>query len=146
MKSWLRDFLSSWLFRLKIPKTWRRALVVAIPKPIMPVGDPKSYQPISLLCVSYKILQRLIYARIEPIIDPLLSEKPAEFRSGKSTVDQVVQLTQNIGDSFEAKMKTGAVFVKLTAGYNTVWHHDLTCKLLKLLPEKHMVRMIMELV
>ena len=43
-------------------------------------------------------------------------------------------------------MKTGAVFVKLTAAYNTVWHHDLTCKLLKLLPEKHMVRMIMELV
>ena len=36
------------------------------------VGDPKSSRPISLLCVSYKILERLIYARVEPLIDPLL--------------------------------------------------------------------------
>ena len=41
LKSWLRDFLSSCLRRLKIPKIWRRALVVAIPKPAKPVGGPK---------------------------------------------------------------------------------------------------------
>ena len=109
LKSWLRDFLSSCLRRLKIPKIWRRALVVAIPssfrrrlkgihsrldtnrtgaeglsfyyprllhclnqmlavvllsqhrvssskivaipKPTNPVGYPKSYRLISLLCV-----------------------------------------------------------------------------------------------
>ena len=72
LKSWLRDFLSSCLRPLKIPKIRRRALVVAIPKPMKPVGDPKSYRPISLLCVPYKILERSIYARAEPLIDPLL--------------------------------------------------------------------------
>ena len=51
LKLWLHDFLFSCLRRLKIPKIWRRALVVAIPKPGKPVGDPKSYRPISLLCV-----------------------------------------------------------------------------------------------
>ena len=69
LKSWLRDFLSSCLRRLKIPKIWRRALVVAIPKPMKPVGDPKSYRPISLLCVPYKILERLIYARVASILN-----------------------------------------------------------------------------
>ena len=44
LKSWLRDFISSCLRRLKIPKIWRRALVVAIPKPGKPMGDPKSYR------------------------------------------------------------------------------------------------------
>ena len=34
LKAWLRDFLSSCLCQLKIPKIWRRALVVAIPKPL----------------------------------------------------------------------------------------------------------------
>ena len=63
-----------------------------------------------------------------------------------STIDQVVLLTQNIEDSFEAKKKVGAVFVDLTAAYDTVWHRDLTCKLVRLLPDKHMVQMIMELV
>ena len=54
-------------------------------------------------------------------------------------------MTQNIEGSFEAK-KAGAVFIDLTATYDTVWHSGLTCKLLKLLMDKHMVRMIMELV
>ena len=146
LKSWLRDFISSCLRRLKISKIWRRALVVTIPKPGKPVGDPKSYRPIFLLCVPYKILERLIYARVEPLIDPLLPKEQAGFRRGKSTVDQVVLLTQNIEDSFEAKKKAGAVFIDLTAAYDTVWHRGLTCKLLRLLPDKHMVKMIMELV
>ena len=111
-----------------------------------PVGNPKSYRPISLLCVPYKILERLIYARVEPLIDPLLPKEQAWFQRGKSTVDQVVLLTQNIEDSFDTKKKAVAVFVDLTAVYESVWHRGLTCKLLRLLPNKHMVRMIMELV
>ena len=146
LKSWLRNFLSSCLRRLKIPKIWRRAFVVAISKPTKLVGDLKSYQPISLLCVPYKILERLIYARVEPLINPLLSKEQAGFRRGTSTVDQVVLLIQNIEDSFKAKKKAGAVFVDLTAAYDIIWHRGLTCKILRLLPDKHMVRMIMELV
>ena len=136
LKSWLRDFLSSCLRRLKVSKIWRRALVVAIPKPTKPAGNPKSYQPVSLLCVPYKILERLIYARVEPLIDPLLPIEQAGFRRGKSTVDQVVLLTQSIEDSFEAKKKAGAVFIDLTAAYDTVWHRGLTFKLMRLLPNK----------
>ena len=111
-----------------------------------PVGDPKSYQPIFLLCVPYKILKRLIYSRVEPLINLLLSKEQDGFRRGKSTVDQVVLLTQNVEDSFEAKKKDDTVFVDLTAAYDTVWHRGLTCKLLRLLPDKHMVKMIMKLV
>ena len=64
------------------------------------------------ICVPYKILERLIYARVKPLIDPLLPKEQAGFRRGKSTEDQVVLLTQNIENSFEAKKKAGAVFVK----------------------------------
>ena len=146
LKSWLRGFLSSCLHHLKIPKIWRRALVVAVPKPSKPVEDPRSYRPISLLCVPDKILERLIYARVEPLIDPLLPREQAGFRRGRSTVDQITLLTQSIENAFEAKKKAGAVFIDLTAAYDTVWHRGLTCKLLRLLPDKHMVHMIMELI
>ena len=146
MKSWLRDFFSSCLRRLKIPKIWRRALVVAIPKPIKPVGYPKSNRPISLLCVPYNILERIICVRVDPLIDLLLSKEQAGFRREKSTVDQVVLLTQNIEKSFEAKKKAGAVVVDLTTAYDSVWHHGRTCKLLRLLLDKHIVKMIMKLV
>ena len=106
----------------------------------------KSYRSISLLCVPYKILKRLIYAHIEPLIDPLLPKEQAGLQCRNSTVDQVVLLTQNIEDSFEARKKAGVIFVNLIAASDTVWHHGLTYKLLRLLPDKHMVKMIMELV
>ena len=38
-------------------------------------------------------------------------------------MDQIVLLTQNIEYLFEAKKKTGTVFVNLTVAYDTVWHH-----------------------
>ena len=50
LKSWLRGFLSSCLRQLKIPKIWRRALVVAIPKPSKSEKDTQSYRLCSALC------------------------------------------------------------------------------------------------
>jgi len=38
------------------------------------------------------------------------------------------------------------VFVDLTAAYDTVWHRGFTCKLLRLLPDIHMVFMTMQMV
>jgi len=67
------------------------------------LGDPKSYRSISLLCVPCKILERLIYARVETIIDLLPPREQAGFRHERSTVDLVTLLTQDIGDSFSAK-------------------------------------------
>ena len=47
-----------------------------------PWGTQKSFRTISLLCVPYKILERIIYARVEPLIDPLLLKEQAVFRRG----------------------------------------------------------------
>ena len=55
-------------------------------------------------------------------------------------------MTQEIEDCFSAKNKAGAVFVDLTAAYDTVWHRGLACKLLRFIPDRDLVRMIMELV
>jgi len=79
LKSWFCDFLSSCMRQLKIPKIWRRALMVASPKPEKSLGHPESYRHISLLCVPFKIHERLIYARVETIIDPLLPREQAGF-------------------------------------------------------------------
>ena len=105
-----------------------------------------SRKPTSLISLPYNILERLIPARVEPIVGLLLPRQQAGFQRGRSTVDQTVLLTQSIDYSFKAKKKFGAVFVDLTPAYDTVWHRGLTSKLLRLLPDKHMVRMIMELV
>jgi len=68
------------------------ALIVTTPKPEKPLGDPNNFHPISLLFVPFKILERLIYTRVEIIIDPLLPQEQAGFRLGRSTADQVTLL------------------------------------------------------
>ena len=60
-------------------------------------------------------------------------------------MDQTVLPKQNIQDSFEAEKKAGAVFVNLTVAYDTVLSRGLNCKLLRLLSDKHMAWMILEL-
>jgi len=41
--------------------------------------NPKSYRPISLLCVLFKILEALIYAAGELILNPLLLLEQEDF-------------------------------------------------------------------
>ena len=146
LKSWLREFLSSCLHHFKIPKIWRRADVIATPKPNKPLDVARSHHPISLLCVPYTILERLLHSRVEPMIDPHLPSEQAGFRRDRSTLEQVTRISQDIEDCFEDKKKAGAVFIDLTTAYDTVWHPGLACKLLRLLPDKHMVKIMMELI
>jgi len=48
LKSWFCDFLTSCMRQLKIPKIWRRALIVSIPKPENPLGTQRA--TVSCLC------------------------------------------------------------------------------------------------
>ena len=142
---WLQAFYSSCLLRLSIPKIWRRATIIALPKPNKPTDNPKNYRPISLLCVPFKLLERLLLARLDPVVDPQLPDEQAGFRRGRSTVHQIVKLSNDIESSFESRLKAGAVLVDLTAAYDTVWHQGLILKLLWTIPDRHLVRFIADI-
>ena len=81
-----------------------------------------------------------------PVIDPQLPKEQAGFRPGRSTLDQVAKLTSDIELAFDGNLKGGAVFVDLTRAYDTVWRRGLMLKLLRMLPNRHMVRFISELI
>ncbi|CAJ1064708.1 hypothetical protein NHX12_012799 [Xyrichtys novacula] len=77
---WLCAFFTSCYGKLKLPKTWRSAFLIALPKPNRPAEDPKSYRPISMLCVPLKILERMTHSRNEPVVD---SQHPNWFPTWK---------------------------------------------------------------
>ena len=115
-----------------MPKIWKFSKIVAILNP----NKPKSYRPISLLCIPFKLFERLIYNRIQHIVEKNFPHEQAGFRHGIGTVDQVALMTNNIEPSFEEKKKVGAVFVDLSSVYDAVWQRGLTLKLLKTIPNK----------
>ena len=50
------------------PKLWKLAQITMLPKPGRNPRQTASYRPISLLPVFSKILEKIIYDRIKPII------------------------------------------------------------------------------
>ena len=86
-----------------------------------------------------------MHSRIDTVVDPQLPREQAGFRRGGSTVDQVTLLTQDIEDSFQHNEKAGVVFLDLTGAYDTAWHRELYLKLLRIIPDRHIVDFIMEM-
>lgn len=130
-KEWLTTFYSHILQSRVLPKEFKRAKIIAILKPGKPDEKPESYRPIALLSVAYKLLERLLYNRLNPIIMESLPIDQAGFRPNRNCEDQVLALTTFIERGYEQRLKTGAVFVDLTAAYDTVWREGLTYKFLK---------------
>ncbi|CAJ1061372.1 Hypp2004 [Xyrichtys novacula] len=129
-KTWLLKMLNTCMAQKTIPPVWRQAKVVAIPKPAKDPSSPKSYRPISLICITYKLYERLLLQRLMPLIDTKLTKDQAGFRLGHSCARQLLNLTQHIEDGFEGKLITGAAFIDLTAAYDTVQHRTVVRKLL----------------
>jgi hypothetical protein len=92
---------------------------ISIIKPGKDGTDPAHYHPISLLSVVYKLLKRLILQRIQPLIEDLTPINQAGFRQHHICTEQVVALTTHIEAGFQHQLKTGAVFVDLTAAYDS---------------------------
>ena len=59
-KFWVLALFNNCARTLQIPKLWRRAKVVALLKPGKDPKIPKSYRPISLLCILFKLYDCMI--------------------------------------------------------------------------------------
>ncbi|KAL4104035.1 hypothetical protein QTP88_019348 [Uroleucon formosanum] len=139
---WLARFFTSVANKGTLPKAWREAKVVAILKPNKPGNDPRNYRPISLLSVIYKLFERLLLRRMSPLLDRTIPMEQAGFRSGRNCCEQVLALTTYVENSFQNKLKSGAVFLDLSAAYDTVWKRDLLLKLAKNLRYKATLRLL----
>ena len=115
---WLHTMLNTCFIENKIPKIWRQSKTIAILKPGKDSAIPKNYRPISLLCHTYTLYERLIKNRVSPLLEHHLIKEQA----GKSCASQLLNLTQHIEYGYQRGMITCAAFVDLSAAYNTVNH------------------------
>ncbi|GFR83311.1 RNA-directed DNA polymerase from mobile element jockey-like [Elysia marginata] len=126
--SWVLNLFNNCVRTCRIPNGWRKTKVVALLKPGKHPKVPKGYRPISLLCILYKLYERMIMARMSLTVEENLTPDQAGFRPGRSTCGQLLNLSQYIEDGFEEKRITGTVFVDLTAAYDTANHKILLLK------------------
>jgi hypothetical protein len=138
---WLSKLFSQVIEKTEIPKTWKQSKVMAVLKPGKDPKDPKSYRPIALLSVTYKLFERVLLSRVGEKLDKCLPVEQAGFRKGRSCEEQVLGLNMHIEHGFEKNMKTAAVFLDLSAAYDTVWRNGLLLKLSRILGCRTMVNL-----
>ena len=126
----LRLINSTWK-KGQVPRAWKTAHIMPIPKKGKDHKLASSFRPISLTSCVGKVAERMINHRLYWFLETTnnLGKNQAGFRKGKNTVDQLFRLTQRIHDGFQSKKHTLGVFVDLQQAYDRVWRKGLLMKL-----------------
>ena len=130
----LHIFNLSWSSH-SFPSIWKTSSIIPIHKMGKPLDSPASFRPISLTyCVS-KLFERIILSHLLFFLESnsILSPRQAGFRPGRSTLDQILYLSQSISDGFN-KPRPGSRTILSTIDFSTafdsVWHPALFHKLI----------------
>lgn len=121
--NWIATLASNILNSHNIPNFWLESKVIAILKPNKEPTDSKNYRPISLLSSTYKLFERMILARLQPIIEASLPIQQAGFRKNRNCCDQALALVTHIENGFQRQQKL--LKVDKLQKYFHKWHLTL---------------------
>lgn len=133
----LLTYIYNAIFRTSaVPRQWKVAQIIMVPKPGKSPEDVKSYRPISLLPIPSKVMEILFLSRLSPIIKErsLIPDHQFGFRQQHGTIEQVHRLVNEINDAFERRQYCTAAFLDISQAFDRVWHDGLLFKIKKSVP------------
>ena len=110
-----------------IPKSWKEATVIPIPKPDKDHTDPSNYRPIALTSCVCKTMERMINDRLTWFLESnnIITNFQSGFRHQRSTNDHLVRLETFIREAFIKKEHLVSVFFDLEKAYDTTWKYGI---------------------
>ena len=116
-----------------VPQDWRSATVAPAYKK-GPKCKPSNYRPISLTCISSKLIEHILVSNIMSHFDNnnLLSPFQHGFRSKHSCESQLIGFSQEIFDNLESHKQTDLIVMDFSKAFDKVDHNLLTYKLYNL--------------
>ena len=117
------------------PSIWKTSSIIPIHKMGKPLDSPASFRPISLTSCISKLFERIILSRLLFFLESnsILSPRQAGYRPGRSTLDQILYLSQSISDGFNKPRpgsRTILSTIDFSKAFDSVWHPALYHKLI----------------
>ena len=114
---------------------WKTSSIIPIHKMGKPLDSPASFWPISLTSCASKLFGRIILSRLFFFLESnsILSPRQAGFRPGRSTLDQILYLSQSFSDGFNKPRpgsRTILSTIDFSKAFDPVWHCALFHKLI----------------
>ncbi len=134
VKSELLDLFNNCWSSGTVPESWKQGITCPILKPGKDPTLLASYRPITLLPCIGKLMERLVLCRLEYHLETnnLLPPLSFGFRRGRSTIDALHILKNDIRRALGQRQYCVVVFLDLQAAFDSFWHQGLTYKLGKL--------------
>ena len=114
------------------PSAWKKANII----PIHKKGDKmdvKNYRPISLLPICGKLFEKVIYNTLYKYYESndILNVNQSGFRQGDSCINQLINITHDVFQSFDSNppLEVRGVFLDISKAFDRVWHKGLLFKL-----------------
>ena len=110
-----------------VPKSWKEATIIPIPKAGKDNTNPKNYRPIALTSCICKTLERMTNERLVWYLETnnIITEFQSGFRHQRSTNDHLVRLETFVHEAFITKEHLVAVFFDLEKAYDTTWKYGI---------------------
>ena len=114
----------------KVPQAWKRSIIV----PIFKKGhrfEPLNYRPVSLTPVCCKVMEHIISDHLLSYLDDnsLLTDHQYGFRHGRSTMEQLLLVYDDISASVDSGSIVDLVLFDYSKAFDVVCHKVLLTKL-----------------
>ena len=111
------------------PNIWVKSGIIPLPKK-GDLGDTGNYLGISLTVTAAKIYNKILLDRIRPHLDPLLRVNQNGFRTGRSTLPQILTLRRLIEGIKEKQLPAILTFVDFSKAFDSI-HRGKLMEILK---------------
>ena len=126
----LHHLFSLSIFNHAIPLEWKHHSIT----PIFKSGEKTSvnnYQPVSLLCIASKVLERLIYNHLCKFIisNNIISQFQFGFHKHRSTTHQLLVYLDRVYHILNSSDACDLFYLDFKKAFDTVPHHELLSKI-----------------
>ena len=128
----------------KIPISWKDSKIVPVPKKGK-VNEMNDLRPVALTSILMKCLERLVFARLKPYVQPFQDSFQFAYQENRSVEDAIILFMDNIYEHLTYDRNYARVlFIDFSSAFNTIQPHLMIEKLINTGVNRHIISWILE--